>query len=153
MELQMSRLMNLPGVLRLFKHIPWLKFICNWLICNVQLLILWAMGILVIVRCFSHRESFDKEIAAHLGSSFPRMPYIILVVRDSISCFLFTAYYRSGVVSYCSFYASFNLQNNLPLEVTGTLDGYVTAKKWGSEAYTGSGQFLSYTGQISRSNQ
>jgi hypothetical protein len=87
------------------------------------------MGILVIVRCFSHRESFDKEIAAHLGSSFPRMPYIILVVRDSISCFLFTAYYRSGVVSYCSFYASFNLQNNLPLEVTGTLDGYVTAKK------------------------
>jgi len=83
----MSRLMNFAGVLRLFKHIPWLKFICNWLICNVQLLILWATGILVIVRCFSHRESFDKEIAAHLGSSFSRMPYIILVVCDSISCF------------------------------------------------------------------
>jgi flagellar biosynthesis component FlhA len=44
-----------------------------------MLLILWATGILVIVRCFSHRESFDKEIAAHLGSSFSRMPYIILV--------------------------------------------------------------------------
>jgi hypothetical protein len=102
MELQMSRLMNFAGVLRLFKHMPCLKFICNWLICNVQLLILWATGILVIVRCFSHRESFDKEIAAHLGSSFSRMPYIILVVCDSISCFLFTAYYRSGVESFCS---------------------------------------------------
>lgn len=100
MELQMSRSMNFAGVLRLFKHMPCLKFICNWLICNVQLLILWATGILVIVRCFSHRESFDKEIAAHLGSSFSRMPYIILVVCDSISCFLFTAYYRSGVVSF-----------------------------------------------------
>jgi hypothetical protein len=82
----MSRLMNFAGVLRLFKHIPWIKFICNWLFCNVQLLILWATGILVIVRCFSHRESFDKEIAAHLGSSFSQMPYIILVVCDSISC-------------------------------------------------------------------
>ncbi|CAK9858631.1 unnamed protein product [Sphagnum jensenii] len=54
-------------------------FVALMVTCLLMLLILWATGILVIVRCFSHRESFDKEIAAHLGSSFSRMPYIILV--------------------------------------------------------------------------
>jgi uncharacterized membrane protein YuzA (DUF378 family) len=49
-------------------------------ICNVQLVIVWATGILVLVRCFSHREIFDKDIAACLGSSFSRVPYIIVVV-------------------------------------------------------------------------
>jgi palmitoyltransferase len=49
-------------------------------ICNVQLVIVWATGILVLVRCFSHREIFDKDIAACLGSSFSRVPYITVVV-------------------------------------------------------------------------
>jgi hypothetical protein len=39
----------------------------------------WATGILVLVRCFSHRDNFDEEITASLGSSFSRVPYIGVV--------------------------------------------------------------------------
>jgi hypothetical protein len=51
----------------------------------LQLVIVWATGILVLVRCFSRRDNFDEEIIASLGSSFSRVPYIAVVVCHSTS--------------------------------------------------------------------
>jgi len=55
-------------------------FVALMVSCLLLLVIVWATGILVLVRCFSHREIFDKDIAACLGSSFSRVPYITVVV-------------------------------------------------------------------------
>jgi hypothetical protein len=34
----------------------------------------------VLVRCFSDKHKFDKEIREKLGSSFTRIPFIVVVV-------------------------------------------------------------------------
>lgn len=47
---------------------------------DLQLVIVWTTGIVVLVRCFSHERGFEKEIIHRLGSSFSRVPYIIVVV-------------------------------------------------------------------------
>jgi hypothetical protein len=47
---------------------------------TLQLVIVWTTGIGVLVRCFSQKTSFEKEIIHRLGSSFSRVPYIIVVV-------------------------------------------------------------------------
>ncbi|KAH9572175.1 hypothetical protein CY35_02G133100 [Sphagnum magellanicum] len=54
-----------------------------------MLVIVWATGILVLVRCFSHRDNFDEEITASLGSSFSRVPYIAVV--GSLTLLAFSA--------------------------------------------------------------
>lgn len=46
----------------------------------LQLVIVWCTGIGVLVRCFTQKATFEKEISHRLGRSFPRVPYIIVVV-------------------------------------------------------------------------
>lgn len=42
----------------------------------------WSIGIFVLVRCFSDKHKFDKEIVQKLGSSFTRTPFVVVVVSS-----------------------------------------------------------------------
>ncbi|KAL2653241.1 hypothetical protein R1flu_021369 [Riccia fluitans] len=39
----------------------------------------WSIGIFVLVRCFREKHKFDAEIVEKLGSSFSRVPFVIVV--------------------------------------------------------------------------
>ena len=58
----------------------------------LQLVIVWATGIGVLVRCFSEKTRFEKEIIHRLGSSFSRVAYIIVVVCVVFFTKLFPSY-------------------------------------------------------------
>ena len=45
-----------------------------------QLILEWIVGIVVLVRCFSDQTKFDQEIVNKLGSSFPRVAFIVVLV-------------------------------------------------------------------------
>nr|XP_024383416.1 probable protein S-acyltransferase 22 isoform X2 [Physcomitrium patens]PNR49213.1 hypothetical protein PHYPA_011109 [Physcomitrium patens] len=65
-------------------------FVSLMVACLLLLVIVWTTGIGVLVRCFSQKAIFEKEIIHSLGSSFSRVPYIIVVVLLSLLAMLGT---------------------------------------------------------------
>ncbi|KAG0620407.1 hypothetical protein M758_4G213400 [Ceratodon purpureus] len=65
-------------------------FVSLMVACLLLLVIVWATGIGVLVRCFSEKTHFEKEIIHRLGSSFSRVAYIIVVVLLSLLAMLAT---------------------------------------------------------------
>jgi len=56
-----------------------------------MLVLQWATGIVVLVRCFTDRRSFQEEIMSKLGSSFSRAAFIVIVVLLTFLAMLATA--------------------------------------------------------------
>ncbi|KAG0593262.1 hypothetical protein KC19_1G316900 [Ceratodon purpureus] len=65
-------------------------FVSLMVACLLLLVIVWSTGIGVLVRCFTQKTSFEREIIHRLGSSFSRVPYIIVVVFLSLLAMLGT---------------------------------------------------------------
>jgi len=54
------------------------------LCCCWKLVLEWAVGIVVMVRCFSDKTTFDQEISDKLGRSFPRVAFITVLVSNAL---------------------------------------------------------------------
>ncbi|KAK1293689.1 Formin-like protein 6 [Acorus calamus] len=52
-------------------------FYCS--LCEVELILQWSSGILVLIRCFVERKQFSVEINSKLGSSFSLLPFVVVV--------------------------------------------------------------------------
>lgn len=61
------------------------------MISGISMLILqWAVGILVIVRCFLNQRHFQEDITSRLGSSFSAVPFLSVVIVCSVLAMLAT---------------------------------------------------------------
>ncbi|KAH8961280.1 hypothetical protein BDL97_05G042400 [Sphagnum fallax] len=67
------------------------SFVALMVACLLMLVLQWATGIVVLVRCFTDRHSFQEEIMSKLGSSFSRAAFIVIVVLLTFLAMLATA--------------------------------------------------------------
>ncbi|KAL3685000.1 hypothetical protein R1sor_003022 [Riccia sorocarpa] len=56
----------------------------------LMLITQWSIGIFVLVRCFRGKHKFDAEIVQKLGSSFSRVPFVIVVTLCTFLAMLAT---------------------------------------------------------------
>ncbi|BBN00402.1 palmitoyltransferase ZDHHC1/11 [Marchantia polymorpha subsp. ruderalis] len=56
----------------------------------LMLITQWSIGIFVLVRCFRDKHKFDEEIVEKLGSSFSRVPFVVVVTLCTFLAMLAT---------------------------------------------------------------
>lgn len=66
-------------------------FVALMVSCLLMLILEWAVGIVVMVRCFRDQASFDQEISDKLGRSFPRVAFITVLLILAFLAFVATA--------------------------------------------------------------
>lgn len=66
-------------------------FVALMVSCLLMLILEWIVGIVVLVRCFSDQTKFDQEIVNKLGSSFPRVAFIVVLMFLTVLALLATA--------------------------------------------------------------
>ncbi|KAG0585965.1 hypothetical protein KC19_2G052700 [Ceratodon purpureus] len=66
-------------------------FVALMVSCLLMLILEWAVGIVVLVRCFRDATEFNQEIVDKLGSSFPRVAFIVVLIFLTLLALLATA--------------------------------------------------------------
>ncbi|KAG0613591.1 hypothetical protein M758_6G113900 [Ceratodon purpureus] len=66
-------------------------FVALMVTCLLMLVLEWAVGIVVLVRCFSDKSSFQEEISDNLGKSFPRVAFVVVLTFLTFLALLATA--------------------------------------------------------------
>ncbi|KAK6119158.1 hypothetical protein DH2020_047090 [Rehmannia glutinosa] len=63
-------------------------FYCS--LCEVELILQWSTGILVLILCFIEKKKFATDISSKLGSSFTVVPFVIVVAVCTILAMIAT---------------------------------------------------------------
>ncbi|KAK8567321.1 hypothetical protein V6N12_005917 [Hibiscus sabdariffa] len=53
-------------------------------LCEVELILLWSTGILVLICCFIDGKQFSADVSTKLGSSFSLIPFVIVVALCTV---------------------------------------------------------------------
>uniref|UniRef100_A0A7I4BF87 S-acyltransferase n=1 Tax=Physcomitrium patens TaxID=3218 RepID=A0A7I4BF87_PHYPA len=66
-------------------------FVALMVSCLLMLILEWAVGIVVLVRCVKYESAFQEEIRDNLGRSFPRVAFMVVLVLLTFLALLATA--------------------------------------------------------------